>query len=307
MQNSSLEANQFAITLALLSNILFGLSCLIFAQFTEKFGSLWVNLYKAIISTTCFLVLALILNLEISDFTDSSKLYFFFSGIIGLALADIFLLTSLRHNGVGETLIFYSFQPFLVYACSYFLWGEQLASSQWVGVFVFCICLFIFCFDKFQKSKVHLKYAFMAFFAIVLDTTGILISKYAYNFAPHIDSVEACLFRGLGALTGLGIVGIFRPMNFAAKFKSMNSRSKFLISAACFMGTFLSLLFYLKAVQIGTITILTAVSVATPLWATFFEFFYYKKLPSRIFLICFSLYLAAFLWNFFHLNDSLSN
>ncbi len=301
MQNLNLAANQLALSMALLSNIFFGLSCLVFAQYTEKFGTFWVNYFKAIVSTICFFLLALLLKINFFTELDESKIYFFFSGALGLALADVFLLTSLRHNGVGETLIFYSFQPFLVFACSYFLWGEQLATSQWAGVFIFCLCLFIFCFEKFQKSKVHLKYALMALIAILLDTVGILISKYAYNLAPDINSVEACVYRGLGALAMLSIITCFKPLNFVSSFKSMDTKSKSIIFAACFMGTFLSLLFYLKAVQIGTITILTAVSVATPLWSTFFEFFYNKKKPSRVFVVCFTLYLGAFLWNFFQL------
>ncbi len=301
MQNLNLEANQLALSMALLSNIFFGLSCLVFAKFTERCGSLWVNYFKAIISTACFFVLALFLKVNFFAELDASKYYFFFSGALGLALADIFLLTSLRHNGVGETLIFYCFQPFLVFACSYFLWGEQLATSQWAGVFIFCLCLFIFCFDKFKKSKVHLRYALMALIAILLDTTGILISKYAYNLAPDISSVEACVYRGLGAIVALCLISFFKPINFLSQYKSMDIRSKGMIISACFMGTFLSLLFYLKAVQIGTITILTAVSVATPLWSTFFEFFYNIKKPSGVFVTCFSLYLCAFLWNFFQL------
>lgn len=301
MQTQSLEPNQLALSLALLSNIFFGLSCLVFAKFTEKFGSLWVNYFKAIISTCCFFILALTLNIDFLTELDASKYYFFISGALGLAFADIFLLTSLRHNGVGETLIFYSFQPFLVYAGSYFLWGERLAQSQWVGIFIFCLCLVIFCFDKFQKSKIHFRFALMALVAILFDTVGILISKYAYNISPHIDSVEACVYRGLGAIVALSCISFFKPIKLVAKYKSMNTKSKSTIAAACFTGTFLSLMFYLKAVQIGTITILTAVSVATPLWSTFFEFFYYKKKPSRVFVVCFSLYLCAFLWNFFQL------
>lgn len=301
MQMITLETNQLAVSLALLSNIFFGLSCLVFAKFTERFGSVWVNYFKAIISTTAFIIVALIFNKSIFSHFDISQLYFFLSGALGLALADIFLLTSLRHNGVGETLIFYSFQPFLVFVCSYFLWGEHLISSQWVGVFIFCLCLFIFCFDKFQKSKLHLKYALMALFAILLDTTGILISKYAYNTSPYIDSIEACVYRGLGALVTLSFFIIFKPISFVKKIQSMDQKSLLLISTACFMGTFMSLMFYLKAVQIGTITILSAVSVATPLWSTFFEFFFNKKKPSRIFLLCFVLYLFAFLWNFFQI------
>lgn len=301
MQFISIEANQLAISLAFLSNIFFGLSCIIFAQFTARVGALWVNYLKAIVSTFCFLVLALLLDFNFLSHISWSAVYFFLSGALGLALADIFLLTSLRHNGVGETLVFYSFQPFLVYLCSYLLWGEKLQSSQWVGVIVFCLCLLIFCFDKFQKSKVHLNYALMALVAIILDTTGVLISKIAYLGDAKITSVEACLYRGMGAIMALSVIGYFKPFQFVRQYKALENKSKALIITACFTGTFLSLLFYLKAVQIGSITLLTAVSVATPLWATFFEFFYYKKLPSKVFVICFVLYLSAFLWNFFQL------
>jgi len=301
MQHSSIESNQLALALALLSNIFFGLSCLVFAHFTAKLGALWVNYLKAIVSTLCFLVLAVLLDFNFMDHISWSAVYFFCSGILGLALADIFLLTSLRHNGVGETLVFFSFQPFLIYFFSYLLWGEKLQSSQWVGVIVFCLCLVIFCFEKFQQSKVHLKYALMALVAILFDTSGVLISKITYVNDSTISSVEACLYRGLGAIAALTIIGFIKPFAFYQGFKTLTIKAKYVIIAACFTGTFLSLLFYLKAVQIGTITLITAISVATPLWATFFEFFYYKKLPSKVFVTCFILYLSAFLWNFFQL------
>jgi drug/metabolite transporter (DMT)-like permease len=301
MQIIPLEGNQLALTLALMSNIFFGLSCLVFANFTARLGALWVNYLKAIVSTLCFFLLLLFLDFQFIEKINFNALLFFLSGALGLALADIFLLTSLRHNGVGETLVFYSFQPFLVYVFSYVLWDERLEQSQWVGVFVFCLCLIIFCLEKFKKSKVHLQYALMALMAIILDTAGVLITKVAYINDANISSVEACLYRGFGAITALSLIGIFRPFAFIQGFKSLNLNSKSLIIGACFTGTFLSLLFYLKAVQIGSITLLTAVSVATPLWATFFEFFYYKKLPSKVFIICFILYLSAFLWNFFQL------
>ena len=90
MNTVSMENNQLALTYALMSNIFFGLSCLVFARFTAKLGALWVNYLKALVSTACFFVLLLFLKENFLISISASAGLFFLSGMLGLAFADIF-------------------------------------------------------------------------------------------------------------------------------------------------------------------------------------------------------------------------
>lgn len=302
MNNFFMTLDQVALSMALTANIFFGLSCLIFAKFTDLVGANWVNLFKAIVATLCFLIFSWITVGYHTFFYHESRIILLFSGLFGLALADIFLLTSLKHNGVGETLIFFSFQPFFIYLASHFLWGDMLHSSQWVGVFIFCLCLIIFCIDKYKKSKLQVKYAFFAFVAIIFDTCGVIMTKMAYKMDPMLRAETANVYRGIGAVVSLMIICKIKKIPILRIWNSLESKKKSLITFGSFTGTFLSLTLYLNAVKIGNLTLISAVAVATPLWATFFEFFYLKKRPTKVFVICFFLYCFAFLWNFFHQN-----
>lgn len=304
MIHSSFSQDQMALSMALAANILFGLSCLVFAKFTDWVGANWVNLFKATVATVCFSILSLVTAGSETFVFNESRLFLFFSGMLGLALADIFLLTSLKHNGVGETLIFFSFQPFFIYVASHFLWGDTLHTSQWVGVFVFCLCLTIFCIDKYKKSNFKLKYAFMALLAIIFDTCGVLMTKFAYKLDSNLSSETANVFRGLGAILTLLLICKIQKISFGKIWNNLQIQQKSLITLASFTGTFMSLFLYLNAVRIGNLTLISAVAVATPLWVTFFEFFYFKKKPTKVFVICFFLYCSTFIWNFFQLSQS---
>jgi len=297
--------------LALISNISFGMSCLIFAHYSTKISSAWVNGIKALVSTFCFLILLLVGPIlfnqpAISWEFHSSYIYLFLSGMIGLGFADIFLMEGLKQNGVARTLLFYALQPFLMAIFAYFLWSESIRPAQWPGIIVFVLTLLLFCYEKMKEEKREVKHILIVIFAVFIDCIGISLTKQSMVIDTGLSPVLACFIRGMGALFFLRcyfwIKGIyFFPKNENTKNSQVVASKKdyqYLFWAS-FFGTFLSLLCYISAIKLGQITVVTAVAVTSPLWATLFEFIFYKKIPSKIFILCFVLFILAFLWNIF--------
>lgn len=301
MPINHISSDVVAMVLALMANISFGLSCLTFAKLTPKTSGFFVNFTKAIVSTLGFFMLSWFIPYDF----DVRLLIFCGSGILGLALADIFLMKALALNGVANTLLFYAFQPFLLALPAYFFWHEKLSHQQWPGVIAFILSLIIFCWQKYQMEQKKLMVLGTVLLAVLLDCMGITLTKWGYQLLPQISVVVVCFYRGLGAVLFLSLMTFFKSMNVSPT-QLLQQKNKLTLQegqqllAAAFFGTFLSLLCYLSALKLGKIILVSAVAVTSPLWAALFEYLFFQRKPSKAFLGSFLLFISAFIWNWYY-------
>ncbi len=281
---------QSASFFALLANLFFAGSTLSYGDYSKKYGSLWVNSFKSVTSLVVMGLVFLFFGFSSKGF-DHIQLVFMLSGLIGLAVGDILLVIGFQTIGPARTLLLFGVQPVLfIFVDLYFL-TEELSPLVPVGIFMMITSL---CFIFFEKKKNHFDWTMYGFLCamsgVLLDFLGVLITKWGMNSGDH-DVVEVYFWRMLGATLGLLVLHLVwkKPM-LHFKFNE-TSTQKLLFIFACLMGTVASLWCYLKAIEIGPLSAVAAVAVTGPLFASLFEWVFYKRALTpnlMISIFCFS-------------------
>jgi drug/metabolite transporter (DMT)-like permease len=265
-----------ATLLALLANLFFSGATIGYTSYSKKYGSLWVNSFKSIVSLALIAFLFL-LGRFYQNTLDELNLIFMLSGLIGLAVGDFFLVVGFEKIGPARTLLLFGVQPLLFLVLDLFYFREPLTKGAPLGVgFMLLSLLFVF----FEKKKTEFNWntlgIFCGLFGVLLDFSGVLITKWGMNRGDH-HVTEVYFWRMLGAVIGLILFHlVFKKPMLKFSFKeTIKDRAYFIL--ACVAGTFISLLFYLKAIEIGPLSSVTAVAVTGPLFAGLFEWAVFKK------------------------------
>jgi drug/metabolite transporter (DMT)-like permease len=277
--------------LALLANLFFSAATISYAEHSKKYGSLWVNSFKSFLSLLLMTILFFAMGFYKTP-VDQISLLYMLSGLIGLALGDYLLVIGFEKIGPARTLLIFGIQPVLFLGIDLFTVPEKITWWAPFGVAFMLASLFLVIFEK-QKSIYS--WSLIGFlcglFGVLLDFTGVLITKWAMNNGDHAI-IEVYFWRMLGALIGLMLFHlILRKQAFRFTLDE-TGRDKWLFVLACVAGTFVSLWCYLKAIEIGPLSSVAAVAVTGPLFAGLFEWLFQKK-PLTINLIlslfCFSM------------------
>lgn len=279
---------------ALLGNLCFSASTLIFTEFTNKTSIPWVNKYKVLVTV---ILSAIVISAFYgwSEIAGSSIMYFIISGLLGLCIGDYFMLRAFTDIGPGRTLMLYGFTPIIAGIGSYFLFDQSIEPKKFLAIIFMMGCLFTFSYEKFkEKGRWEFNGFLMALIFVVLDAFALLLTRYAYDASAHIAPLEGHFYRCLGALSGFWILMMFKPINFVAIFKKMTVKQQVIITIGSIFGTFLSLWFYFTAIKVGHIATVTSISITSPFFASIFECIYYKKKPSIFLILAFIQFLIGF-------------
>jgi len=265
-----------ATLLALCANLFFSASSISFAEYSHKYGSLWVNSFKSLVS---FIVMGTVFFFFGYNYypIDQVMLFYMLSGLIGLAIGDYFLIIGFQKIGPARTLLLFGMQPVFFLLIDKFYFNLPINYQSYLGVAFMLFSLFLIFFER--KKKIYhwsLVGFFCAFSGVLLDFTGVLITKWCMNHANH-SIVEVYFWRMLGAMVGLFAFHLvfWKPALLFKQTETLKARTIF--TFACLSGTLLSLWCYLKAIEIGPLSSVTAVAVTGPLFAGLFEWLFFKK------------------------------
>jgi len=262
--------------LALAANLFFSIATISFADQSKKYGSLWVNSFKSTLSFVLMAVIFVYFGFYGRSF-DGVTLAYMVSGLIGLALGDYLLVIGFEKIGPARTLLLFGVQPVLFLFVDVFTSTDKLTWFTPLGILLMLISLALVVFERQQEIYSWTTVGFLfGFGGVLLDFVGVLTTKWAMGAGDH-TIVEIYFWRMLGALLGLIFfhLALKQP---ALKFKfNETSKEKLMFGVACVLGTFVSLWCYLKAIEIGPLSSVTAVAVTGPLFAGLFEWLFYKK------------------------------
>lgn len=271
--------------LALMANMSFALGTMFFTHYARKISSLWVNTFKALIATLCFLLVILFTG-GFHDITFLNLGVFFLSGFIALGIGDVFLVNAFAQLGPGRTMVLFGFHPMVVGIISYFLFQQALDTDQFYGITFFVFCLFTFSYENFRaKGHWDLKGLFYALAGMGLDAIGVTITRYAFDMNKALSVFEGNFYRCLGAMVAYVVLSKFFPFDFLKNFKQLKLNSRLYITFGAFLGTFLSLAFYLQAIKTAHLASISAISITSVLFSSTLECLWEKKWPSKYFMV----------------------
>lgn len=228
-------------------------------------------------------------------------LAFFVSGAIGLALGDIFLIKAFTIIGPSRTMVLFGFQPLIMAIFAYILFNQPVSSNKLVAVIFLIGCLLCFSIERFKENKSWgMKGILYAFIGVFLDASGILLTRYSFDHSPHVHVFEGNFYRCIGALLAFFVLNFFyKKVNLVSTFNILSLKDKWTILFASFLGTFLPLALYLNAIKGGHLASVTAIAITGPFFSAIFEHLYFKKRPTKFFVLS----LILFICGFFLLNN----
>lgn len=275
------------------SVLTFSTAAIGFTYFSQKVSPLWMNLFKCGVS---FIVcVPLMIQLRGTLIWPVAEAWpFYVSGFIGLNLGDWFLLSAYKRMGAGRTLVLFGFQPFIAGTFAYFVWDEKLYAIQLFAIVFFVLCLFLFSYEKFKKSgEWELKGLGLALMGVLLDSAGLILTRYGFQENPELTGFDAQYLRTLSALLGFFMYVPFMKIQFFAKMKSLTFKEKMVAVVSSFFGTFLSLVFYMQAVKLGKMATVTSIVLTDPVMSTGFECLWLRVWPNRYLWAALTCFLAA--------------
>ncbi|MDR0292189.1 MAG: DMT family transporter [Elusimicrobium sp.] len=277
---------------ALFSNITFGLGAQIFTLFSRRISPVWMTVLKGAAGCVFFFITIMLTG----GFSAAAPKYigtFFLSGFIGLGIADILLLKSFADLGPARTILLYGFQPLIIGVLSFFIFGQTVNLLKFCSIIFFLVCIFIFALESFRRSgHWSVRAMTIAFFSMVLDSVGIIITRYSFN-GSDISALQGNFYRTLGAVACFFIISAFFNVNFWGTLAKMRKRDISLAALGSFLGVYLALVFYLVAIKTGNLAAVTAISVTGAIFAAVFECVFERKRPSKYLLSAFVFFAAG--------------
>lgn len=285
---------QTAYIYALLSNFSYGLGSQFFAHYSRKVSAAWVTIFKGVVDCLLFLFTVLLF----SGFHPIDPRYvgtFLLSGFIGLGVGDIFLMKSFADIGPGRTMLLFAFQPLVVGAFSYFLFGQSVDARRLVSILFFIACVFIFSLEQFKKNgKWSFTPVLVALTGMFLDASGIILTRLSFNGAPDVTALEGNLYRSLGAVLAFALICRVMKVHFFANLRALPFKSKGYMFIGSVLGCYLALLFYLQAIKTTTsLAAVSSIAVTGVIFGAFFECLFEKKKPSKYLLAAFGCFFCA--------------
>ncbi len=275
------------------ANMFWGLGAQFYAYYGRKFSSVWINAFKAL-AAGIFFTCAVIIAGGFHEIIPSAAFVLLLSGLIGLGVADIFLVKAYAGMGPGRTMMLFSFQPLFVGVISYFAFGQVINPQKFISIIFFIICIVIFSLETFRKEgHWNIKNTLFAFLGMVFDGIGVMLTRYGFDKAPDITVFEGNLYRVIGALVFFVIVSRVFKFSFRANFQSLSPSRRFILFFAVFLGTFVSLGFYLQAIRTGDLAIVTAITVTGVIFASLFESIFKRAWPTKYLYIAFVFFTAG--------------
>jgi drug/metabolite transporter (DMT)-like permease len=280
--------------LALASSLAFSGASLVFADISRKISPLWMNTFKAVFAWGCFtLVVALGGFWQPLTWVQAGAL--FGSGILGLAIGDIFLLTAYARMGAARTLILYGFQPLFMAVNAHVFFHQDISWGIGFAVLFFLACLFVFSLEKFkQDGHWELLGLAAAMLGVILDNAGLVLSRWSFDSVPEMNAFQANFVRCSGALAFFMVFGMVSKIHLREGWRKLGPKGRRLACVSSFLGCFFSLCLYLTAIKIGHLASVAALSVAGPILASAMECLYYRKWPSAYLLTALVLFVAGF-------------
>lgn len=258
---------------ALGSNVSFAFASALYADYSRRVSAEWMNFHKAFIAWLCFGLTCLIFGITY-PVGSASVMLFLVSGFAGLFLGDTFLLKAFAELGSGRTLMVFGFQPLVLGAAAYLLFGDVLAPTKFLAVIFLIGCVFSFSMES-SRLQGHwgTKGLLYALAGVLLDAAGLLMTKYGFELSPGISPFYVNIIRTTGALAAFFVFAIARGRteHLFKPFWTLSARDRGIATFAGALGTFVSLSFYLHAVQLGQLASISAIAGTSPVLATIFE------------------------------------
>jgi len=269
-----------SIIYALLANLCFSTGSIYFTKYSRQYGALKFNTFKAQIALFFFFLSIFFFPMSYFPALEGLTLLAI-SGILGLAIGDVFLFKAFKTIGASRTLTLFSLRPIFIALITYFIWHEPLKPEDTYPTLFFLMCLFIFASENYKKTKTwDLTGICFAILGVLLDSSGVILTRIVFDNNPLMTSFHANLVRTLFAVLVLAVFCLYKNKSLKTiPLKDISIDYKLIMTPI--LGTFIALMFFIQAIKTGSLIIISAIGITGPIFASFLESVILKERPSK--------------------------
>lgn len=229
---------------ALLTAFCWSVAVILFDISSKKMGSLHMSLIKNLIGVVGFILTILFLSIPLPNFSFTQIIFLIVSGLIGVGVADLMFLSSLKKLGSGFSAIISTIYSPLIFIFSYLMFQESISLKNYIGgvLVIFGIIISSFELPKTKNKKEIIKGVSLGIFAQIFTAFSVLLVK---PIMLENSIIYIALYR---FMSGLVLTTIFlkyvNKENNLFKHIIIGLKNKFIIFGS-FMGTYLSVILWL--------------------------------------------------------------
>lgn len=259
------------------------ISSMVFTEATVWIGSVQLNVNRLIFASLWIMITILLAGIPIA-MTGEQIIFLAASGVIGLALGDLFLFKSFQHIGPRFGLLMLAMAPGFAGFLSFLFLGEDLSLMAVVGIAVTLAGIALVILDKKPAKNVRFSLnregVFFGLLAALGQGGGMVLAKAAFA-QGEINGFTASLTRILFSIIILMPIGTYvKRYGNPIRLYLQDRRSLLLTVAGSIVGPYLGMTLSLIAVANTKVGIASTLTSTMPILMLPIARFVYKEKPS---------------------------
>ena len=229
---------------AIITALCWSSAVILFDVSSKKMDSFQLNVLKNFVGVFGFILTIIILSTPIPIFSQHEIIILFFSGVIGIAIADLLFLDSLRRIGSGLSAVVATIYSPSIFIIAYLLFGEIVRLQTYIGGALVIAGIVIATYKLPQIVKKNDLYIGIIFgvFAQIFTAYSVLLVVPIMENNPII---YIALIRFSIGLIVTAAVLVYRSGIYGLFYTLKEGLGNTTILIAAILGTYLSVIFWL--------------------------------------------------------------
>jgi drug/metabolite transporter (DMT)-like permease len=251
----------------------------------ENLSAYTLNLFKNFVAFFAFLIAVCLMRPEAPVHADS-WMYLTLSGVLGIAVGDLFLLESLKCLGTRSASILFCLSPLFAIGAGYLCLGETMSPGEIAGITITLVSVIaVLYLDQpgeatDAEAKKNLRRGII--FGIIsagANGIGMVLARKGFM---GTDALLGATIRTGPAMIALMIVGLYGRRTQKSFDDLLDSKHLGVLAITVFMGGFVGIIlasFGTKFLKAGLAATLTS---SVPIWTFLIERFLFRQKTKPI-------------------------
>ena len=229
---------------ALLTAVCWSSAVILFDISSRKFEAFQLNAIKNLIGVFGFIITIIVLSIPIPNFSSSELIVLIISGLLGITIADVLFLDSLKRMGASISGLVSTLYTPSIFILAFILFSETIAPQSYLGGFLVVSGIAITVFkvpENITKKNLYI--------GILLGVLAQILTAYSVLTVKPILEKHHILYVALYRF-GIGLIGTiliciqhYGLNQLIQDYK--NGLRDFQLVLGSFLGTYLSVILWL--------------------------------------------------------------
>ncbi len=230
---------------ALTSALFWASASAVYGVYVRRIHPLVLNFAKGMLAALMLAATAWLLGMPLYSWNDAYRpVLLLISGMLGLGIGDTIYFAALKHVSARISLLIQMLTPPLTALIAWIFIGEALSWQAWLGIFITIAGISWVVNERApqqQQQGSKARGVVYNIIASVAAAVGTVLARVAMSDMSS-DPMQATFLRLIGGNVFLvaGFVWLWRR-NKSAAFPAIPAKTGWIITAAVFFGTFLSI------------------------------------------------------------------